>query len=73
MINKINLLKSVGPFDNVSPHPDTTFKKLTLIYGENGKGKTTLANIFLTSPAAMRFDRASLSWRICGGDFVMRV
>ncbi|MCA8835402.1 MAG: AAA family ATPase, partial [Proteobacteria bacterium] len=46
MINKINLLKSVGPFDNVSPHPDTTFKKLTLIYGENGKGKTTLANIF---------------------------
>ncbi len=46
MINKINLLKSVGPFDNVSPHPNTTFKKLTLIYGENGKGKTTLANIF---------------------------
>ncbi len=46
MINKINLLKNVGPFDNVSPHPDTAFGKLTLIYGENGRGKTTLANIF---------------------------
>ncbi len=46
MINKINLLKNVGPFDNVSPHPDTAFGKLTLIYGENGKGKTTLANVF---------------------------
>ena len=46
MINKINLLKNVGTFDYVESRPDTDFRKLTLIYGENGKGKTTLANIF---------------------------
>ena len=46
MINKINLLKNVGQFDSVSLNKqETQLSKLALIYAENGRGKTTLANI----------------------------
>ncbi len=44
MIKRINLVRNVGQFDNVSTAFD--LKKLTLIYAENGRGKTTLAAIF---------------------------
>ncbi len=46
MINKIRSIRNIGLFDNIRPSHDTAFSKLTLIYGENGRGKTTLANIF---------------------------
>lgn len=43
MIERIKLLRNIGQFDNVTPPPFTPF---TLIYGENGRGKTTLATVF---------------------------
>jgi len=42
MIERIQLLRNIGQFDNVTPPPFTHF---TLIYGENGRGKTTLATV----------------------------
>ena len=45
MIEKIKLLRNVGSFDDVSPDTESDLKKLSLIYAENGRGKTTLANI----------------------------
>lgn len=45
MIEKIKLLRNIGPFDSVSPGQQTCFADLTLIYAENGRGKTTLANL----------------------------
>ena len=43
MIHKLQLLRNIGQFDSVS----TSFalSRLTLIYAENGRGKTTLAAI----------------------------
>lgn len=43
MLGRIQLLRNVGQFDNVSPPQPLT--PLTLIYGENGRGKTTIAEI----------------------------
>lgn len=45
MIEKFICIKNVGKFADYSASGDTTFRKLTLIYGENGGGKTTLTNI----------------------------
>jgi wobble nucleotide-excising tRNase len=45
MIERIQLLRNIGQFDSVNPNPQTSFSKLTLVYAENGRGKTTLANI----------------------------
>lgn len=44
MIERIQLLRNIGQFDSVSPNA-LNFKKLTLLYAENGRGKTTLAAI----------------------------
>jgi len=46
MVERIQLLRNVGQFDSVTQPQQTSFNKLTLIYAENGRGKTTLANIF---------------------------
>jgi len=46
MIKKINSIQSVAKFVNLSARGDIEFKRVTLIYGENGKGKSTLATIF---------------------------
>ena len=45
MITLIQLLRNVGQFDSVSQGSTLPLKKLTLIYAENGRGKTTLAAI----------------------------
>jgi len=45
MINKILEIKSVGKFVNFSYKGDIEFRKLTLVFGENGRGKTMLAAI----------------------------
>ena len=45
MISRIKLLQSIGPFDSVSTGGTTRLGRLTLIYAENGRGKTTLAAI----------------------------
>ena len=45
MIDRIQLLRNIGQFDNVSPPQQITFTPFSLIYGENGRGKTTIAAI----------------------------
>jgi len=46
MIEQINLLRNFGQFDNVSPPLSTTLSPFSLIYAENGRGKTTVSSIF---------------------------
>lgn len=45
MLEKFILLKNIGRFVNLSSKGDVSLRKLTLIYGENGRGKTTLCSI----------------------------
>lgn len=45
MIEHIQLLRNVGLFDNLSPPAQTALTPFTLIYGENARGKTTLAAV----------------------------
>jgi len=42
MIERIIRIRNLGRFANYQAHGDVTMRKLTLIYGENGRGKTTL-------------------------------
>lgn len=46
MIKKILSIKNLGKFKDYSAVGDVELKKMTLIYSENGRGKTTLAAIF---------------------------
>lgn len=46
MINKVENLVSIGKFRNFQATGQVNFKKLTLIYGDNGGGKTTLTSVF---------------------------
>jgi wobble nucleotide-excising tRNase len=46
MVESVALLRNIGQFDSVDSGQKISFCKLTLIYAENGRGKTTLANIF---------------------------
>ena len=45
MIENIRLLEGIGTFDSDSAASSLSLKRLTLIYGENGCGKTTLAAV----------------------------
>lgn len=45
MINKFNLLRNVGQFDSVQSGAAIPLTRLTLVYAENGRGKTTLASV----------------------------
>lgn len=45
MIERINLLRNIGQFDSVNPPQDTAFTPFTLLYAENGRGKTTIASM----------------------------
>lgn len=45
MIRRIRLLRNVGQFDSVDTAANIPLNRLTLIYGENGRGKTTLTAI----------------------------
>jgi wobble nucleotide-excising tRNase len=46
MINRIKLIRNVGRFNSMGAAANIDFCNLTLIYAENGRGKTTLAAIF---------------------------
>lgn len=46
MINKVENLVSIGKFRNYQASGQVNFNKLTLIYGDNGGGKTTLTSVF---------------------------
>ncbi|MCH8950453.1 MAG: AAA family ATPase, partial [Chloroflexi bacterium] len=45
MINKLRLIRNIGPFDYVDQGANLELGRLTLIYAENGRGKTMLADI----------------------------
>jgi wobble nucleotide-excising tRNase len=45
MINNIQLIRNIGLFDSVSAAANIPLARLTLMYAENGRGKTTLAAI----------------------------
>jgi len=45
MIEKMISIKNVGKFVDCKAAGDVTFQKLTLLYGENGRGKTTFCDI----------------------------
>lgn len=45
MINKIERLVSVGKYRDYQASGQVNFKNLTLIYGDNGGGKTTLTSV----------------------------
>ena len=44
-IGQLQLLRNIGQFDNVGAGAQLAFTKLTLVYAENGRGKTTLAAV----------------------------
>jgi len=45
MISRIQLLRNIGQFDSVSTGATISLGRLTLVYSENGRGKTTLAAV----------------------------
>jgi wobble nucleotide-excising tRNase len=45
MLDRISLIHHVGTFEHVDAGLNIQLNKLTLIYGENGRGKTTLGSI----------------------------
>jgi wobble nucleotide-excising tRNase len=45
MIERFQLLRNVGQFDSVNTGANLAMRPLTLVYAENGRGKTTLAAI----------------------------
>ena len=45
MIEHINLIRNVGQFDSVNPSANLAITPFSMIYAENGRGKTTLAAI----------------------------
>jgi wobble nucleotide-excising tRNase len=45
VIECIKLIRNVGQFDSVAAGGQIPLKKLTLVYAENGRGKTTLAAV----------------------------
>ena len=63
MIERFTLLRNTGQFDSVTPPANIAFTPFSLIYAENGRGKTTLASIFrslATSDASLVTDRKRL-------------
>lgn len=45
MIKKIVAIRNVGRLEKYNTSGDLTFRKLTLIFAENGRGKTTLTDV----------------------------
>ncbi len=45
MINRLQLLRNIGQFDSVNAAANTPLARLTVVYSENGRGKTTLAAV----------------------------
>jgi wobble nucleotide-excising tRNase len=45
MITRILGISGVGRFENYASKGDMAFRKSTIVYAENGHGKTTLSNI----------------------------
>ncbi|WP_298288079.1 AAA family ATPase [Novosphingobium sp.] len=62
-VDRIHLLRNIGQFDSVTAGAQLALTPLTLVYAENGRGKTTLATILRslsTGDAALIEDRRRL-------------
>ena len=46
MIKNIRLLRNIGKFQHAHSGKNINFKRMTLLFAENGRGKTTLAAVF---------------------------
>lgn len=46
MIHRLQLLRNIGLFDSVDSAACIELRRLALVYGENGRGKTTLVAVF---------------------------
>jgi len=55
MLQRIVTIRNVGRFRNCAAHGDVTFRRITLMFSENGRGQTTLCGIlrslFINNPA----------------------
>ncbi len=63
VIKKFVKIANVGRFSKLSPHGDVELRPLSLLYGENGHGKTTIAGVLRslqTGDAAYLSERATL-------------
>lgn len=63
MLDRIQRITSVGLFNDISP-VGITFKKISLIYGDNGRGKSTFASImrsYTNSAPAILVKRKTLN------------
>ena len=63
MLQKIIALKNIGRFRNCAFSGDVTFRRVTLIFAENGRGKTTLCAMLrslLTNQPALVLGRTTL-------------
>jgi wobble nucleotide-excising tRNase len=45
MIHRLQLLRNIGQFDSVNSVANIPLARLTVVYSENGRGKTTLAAV----------------------------
>jgi len=45
LLERFQLLRNIGQYDSVNAGAQIPLSKLTLIYGENGRGKTTLSSV----------------------------
>lgn len=45
MLQQIQLVRNIGQFDSISPGAQLPLDELTVVYAENGRGKTTLSAI----------------------------
>lgn len=46
MLSEVKFIQNIGRFETAKPTRDVTFGRCTLVFGENGWGKSTLADIF---------------------------
>ena len=63
LLKKIISLKNIGRFQNLAATTDVDFRRLTLVYGANGHGKTTLVGVLrslATGDRAYVDERATL-------------
>jgi hypothetical protein len=45
MIHQLNLLRNIGQFDSITPGGQLPFARLTVVYAENSRGKTTFSAV----------------------------
>lgn len=83
MIEKVISIKNVGRFRNCNPIGDVSFRKTTLLFAENGRGKTTLCSIlrslktgqseFITERRTLgASDAISVQLRLSGNNYTFR-